>query len=143
MYLRVSCRNAWGVSSTPTMCSFSDFFLCSPVLPLWYRQGKFHISSAICFLEAVTGRGSVKKGVLKNFANFTGKHLWWSLFLIKLQALRPGALLKRSSNTGVFLWSLQNFWRIPILKKIYKRLLLVLLSRFNCISWFKFGTGKY
>ena len=25
-------------------------------------------------------RYSVKKGVLKNFANFTGKNLWWSLF---------------------------------------------------------------
>ena len=31
-------------------------------------------------------RCSVKKGVLKKFANFTGKHLCWSLFLIKLQA---------------------------------------------------------
>ena len=28
-------------------------------------------------------RCSVKKGVLKNFANFTGKHLCWSLFLKK------------------------------------------------------------
>ena len=28
----------------------------------------------------------VKIGVLKNFANFTGKHLRCSLFLIKLQA---------------------------------------------------------
>ena len=27
-----------------------------------------------------------KIDVLKNFANFTGKHLCWSLFLIKLQA---------------------------------------------------------
>ena len=26
-----------------------------------------------------------KIGVLKNFANFIGKHLCWSLFLIKLQ----------------------------------------------------------
>ena len=26
-----------------------------------------------------------KIGVLKNFANFTGKHLYWSLFIIKLQ----------------------------------------------------------
>ena len=26
-----------------------------------------------------------KKGVLRNFANFTGKHLCWSLFLIELQ----------------------------------------------------------
>ena len=28
-----------------------------------------------------------KKGVFKSFANFTGKHFDWSLFLIKLQAL--------------------------------------------------------
>ena len=42
-----------------------------------------------------------KIGVLKDFANFTGKHLCCSLFLIKLQA-RPAALLKRNSKTGVF-----------------------------------------
>ena len=30
----------------------------------------------------------LKKGVLKQFANLTGKHLCWSLILIKLQALR-------------------------------------------------------
>ena len=29
---------------------------------------------------------SIKKDVLKNFTNFTGKHLRWSLFLIKLLA---------------------------------------------------------
>ena len=34
-----------------------------------------------------------KKGVLKNLANFTGKHLCSSLFLI----------LKRDSNTPIFL----------------------------------------
>ena len=27
----------------------------------------------------------IEKGVLKNFANFTGKIMCWSLFLIKLQ----------------------------------------------------------
>ena len=47
-------------------------------------------------------RCSTRTGALKNFANFTGKHRCWSLFLIKLQA-RPAALLKRDSNTGVFL----------------------------------------
>ena len=31
-------------------------------------------------------RCSVKKGLLKNFVNFIGKHLGWSPFLIKLQA---------------------------------------------------------
>ena len=44
-----------------------------------------------------------KKGVVKNFANFTGKHLCWSLFLITLQVFRPTTLLKRYSNTDVFL----------------------------------------
>ena len=53
-------------------------------------------------------RCSVKKGVLKNSGNFTGKHLRWSLFLI-LQAFRPKTLLKRDSNTNVSLWNLRNF----------------------------------
>ena len=35
-----------------------------------------------------------EKGILKNFANFTGKHLRWSLFLIKP---RSATLLKRNS----------------------------------------------
>ena len=47
----------------------------------------------------------VKIGVLKNVANFTGKQLCWSIFLIELQAV----LLKRDSNTDVFLWNSQNF----------------------------------
>ena len=44
-----------------------------------------------------------KNAVLKNFAIFTGKQLCWILFLIKLQAFSPASLLKRDSNTGVFL----------------------------------------
>ena len=34
-------------------------------------------------------RCSVKKGVLKNFAKFTGKHLCQRLFLNKVAGLRP------------------------------------------------------
>ena len=37
--------------------------------------------------DAVVGK-CLQKGVLKNFANFTGKYLCWSLFLAKLQAQR-------------------------------------------------------
>ena len=40
-----------------------------------------------------------KIGVVKNFAEFTGKDLCWSLFLIKLQAFRSVTLLKGDSNT--------------------------------------------
>ena len=46
---------------------------------------------------------------LKNFANFKGKHLCWSLFLIKLLAFRSATLLKRETNTEVFLWNWKNF----------------------------------
>ena len=50
-----------------------------------------------------------KKTVLKNFAISTGKHVCLSLFLINLQAFRPASLLKRDSNTGLFLSILRNF----------------------------------
>ena len=40
------------------------------------------------------------KGVLRNFANFTGKHL--------CRSLRSASLLKRDSSTGASLWNLQK-----------------------------------
>ena len=44
-----------------------------------------------------------KKAVLKNFAVFTWIHTCVEIsFLIKMQAFRAPALLKRDSNTGVF-----------------------------------------
>ena len=44
-----------------------------------------------------------KKGVLRNFAKFTGKHQCQSLFFNKVASLRPATLLKRDSDTCVFL----------------------------------------
>ena len=43
-----------------------------------------------------------KIGVLKNFANFTGKHLCCSLFLITLKAWRPVQLHQRETPTQMF-----------------------------------------
>ena len=43
-----------------------------------------------------------KIGVLKSFANFTGKHLCCSLILKNMQA-EGLQLYKKDSNTGVFL----------------------------------------
>ena len=51
-----------------------------------------------------------KIGVLKNLAISTGKHLCWSLFLIKLQPWRHGTLLKTDSKTSAFQWILRNLW---------------------------------
>ena len=46
----------------------------------------------------------MKKDVLKNynFANFTGKHLRWNLYLIRFQ-VRPTTLLKRDSYTRMLI----------------------------------------
>ena len=52
---------------------------------------------------------SLKKNALKKFAKFTGKHLCWSLFFRKVTGQKPATLLKKDSNTGVFLLILRNF----------------------------------
>ena len=52
---------------------------------------------SIPFSEAATGN----KGVLENFAIYTGKQLCWSLFLINLKALRYATLLKKDPKTDV------------------------------------------
>ena len=51
-----------------------------------------------------------KIGALKGFAKFTEKHLSWSLFLIKLQAFRPPAFLKRDP-TQVLFYELFKFFK--------------------------------
>ena len=52
-----------------------------------------------------------EKSVLKNFSNFTGKHLCWSLFLTKLQVFRSATLLKGDANTSIFLENLRIFFK--------------------------------
>ena len=49
-----------------------------------------------------------KKGILKNVANFTRKHLYWSLSLIKLQACN--FIKRRLQHRWFFLaWNLRHF----------------------------------
>ena len=43
----------------------------------------------------------MKKDILKSFSKFTGKHLCWSPFLIKLQAFRPVFFLKKETPAQV------------------------------------------
>ena len=73
-------------------------------------------------------RCSVKKGVLKKFANFTGKHLSWSLFLIKLQAWACNFIKKRLQHWH-FPVKFAKFLKTSILKNIWERLLLFVLPQ--------------
>ena len=67
---------------------------------------------------------SVKIGALKNCANFIGKHLCWSLFLIKFQTFSPATLLKKESNTDLKFFEICKIFKNIYLKNITKRLLL-------------------
>ena len=74
---------------------------------------------------------SSHRGCSKNFAHLTGKHLCWSLFLIKLQAWGPVNCIKSRLQHRCFPVKLANFLRKTILKNIYERLLL------NCLCPFR------
>ena len=50
-----------------------------------------------------------KKGVLRNFAKFAGKHLCQGLFFNDGVGLSLQLYLKRDSGTGIFLEILRNF----------------------------------
>ena len=54
-----------------------------------------------------------KKGVLRNFAKFTGKHLCQSLFSNKVADLRPTTLLKKRLWRRCFPVNFVKFLRTP------------------------------
>ena len=63
-------------------------------------------------LPKVSSEAFFKLNFIYNFA--AGKHLCYSLILIKLQVFRPATLLKRDSNRGVFPVKFAKFLRTPI-----------------------------
>ena len=80
------------------------------LLPLSALECSFIILMTIAsFRSSQWKTGVMYKKCSSNFANVTKKHMSWSLLLIKLQAWRLTALLKRFSNTDVFLRNLRNF----------------------------------
>ena len=58
-----------------------------------------------------------KKGVLENFAKFTGKHLCQSLFFNKIAGLRPLTLLKKRLWLSRFSVNFGKFLRAPYFRE--------------------------
>ena len=80
------------------------------------------------------GRCSVKKGVFKNFANFTGKHVLESHFN-KVADLKSCNFIKKRLQHRCFLVKFLKFLRIPLFKNICEQLLLyIMLERINPLS---------
>ena len=69
-----------------------------------------------------------KKGVLRNFAKFTRKHLCQSLFVNKVTGLRPATLLKKRLWHRCFPVNFTKFLRVPFLKEHIWWLLLGILQ---------------
>ena len=103
------------------------------VLPLW-RKGKIRISFKkpvqkkaatwrLRKLEAVARRCSVRKGILRNFAKFTGKRLCQSLLFNKVVGLRPATLFKKRLGHRCSPVNLAKFLRTPFLTEHLRWLL--------------------
>ena len=69
-------------------------------------------------------RCSMKKGVLRNFTKFPGKHLCQSLFFNKVAGLRPATLLKRRLWYRCFPVNFVKFLRTRFLQNTSGPLLL-------------------
>ena len=102
-----------------------------------------------CYTTSSHRRCSVKKGVLSNFAKFTGKHLYQILFLIELQASslqslsfnevashRPATLLKKRLRQRYFSVDFTKFIRTSFLQKTSEQVLLTATRLNNCLQYF-------
>ena len=95
------------------------------ILPLIMKRG---LADAHHQTVTVSNWHVYKKSVHKKLAVFTGKHLCWSLFWvkveIKLQAIRPATLLERDSST-YFPVNIEKF----IIKPVLNNICILLLSK--------------
>ena len=86
----------------------------SSIISVWaWTEKKSMVMRAIRkkLLEAVSSlQIFFKIGVLKNFANFTGKHPWLESLFNTVAGLKACNFIPKTLHTGVFLWILRNFY---------------------------------
>ena len=76
---------------------FAVHFLC-----LHFSWSSFEMFLCIMCTRKSHRRCTAENGILKSFTNFTGKHLFWSIFLIKSQAFQSATLLKKKLQQSCF-----------------------------------------
>ena len=111
-----------------------NFIIPSTSLPHYVSTKTFIeylFSEYLCFFWFVLATDVFcKKGVLKNFANFTGKHFRLSLFLIKLQTQRSAFFLKKRLHHSCFPVNIANFSKTTFCMKHLWWLLLKMVEEF-------------
>ena len=81
-------------------------------------------------------RCSVRKGALRNFTKFTGKHLCQSFFFNKVAGVRPATLLKKRLSRRCFPVNFVKFLRTPFSQNTSWPLLLdiYLIDRYSYLE---------
>ena len=79
-----------------------------------------------------------KKDVLRNFVNFTGKHLCHSLFFNRVAAFRPATLLKKRLWFTGFAMNFAKFPRTSLLQNTSWWLLLYKICSNHCSNIFHY-----
>ena len=79
---------------------------------------KFFSKFQISFGKSSHRRCSIKKGALRNFAKYRGKHLCQSSFFHKIAGLGPATLLKKKLRHRCFSVNFAKFLGTPFLQKI-------------------------
>ena len=108
-----------------TLCDNQYLYMIHNLTIFWPIIWPFRSSRRRC---------SVKKGVLKNFAKFTGKHLCQSLFLNKV-AGDACNFIKKEILAQVFSCEFSEIYKNTFLTEHLRRLLLTSLESFWITSW--------
>ena len=94
LYFENVLRKETKISIETNFTSFDFIYHSKCCFRLYYLPSWKLAFPFVCFFKIISWKNFrrsrlqmfFKIGALKNFANFTGKHLCWSLFLIQLQA---------------------------------------------------------
>ena len=127
LFLReVTCsyNRLWEFSVTKLIC-FKDVFVNSFCSPTFRSSNSLAVEP---FLRSSSRRYSLRKGALRNFTKFKGKHLCQSLFFNKVAGLKPATLLKKRLLHRCFPVNFANFLRTLFLQNTSGRLLLFPLT---------------
>ena len=90
--------NKWRYTRDTLLFSFP----ISLILRKFSQSFKLYFHAVYDICRSSHRRCSVRKNVLRNFAKFTGKRLFQSLFFNKVAGLKPVTLLKKQTLAQVF-----------------------------------------
>ena len=127
LFWRTSAKDCFCIAHTPLIVNLSILLYSAP-----------SSSSSRLLLRSNCPEVFYKKGVLRNFDKFTGKHLCQSLFFNKVAGYRPATLLKKRLLYRCFPL---NFCKISKNNFFIEHLWWLLLTTFNISDvcfWFKF-----